>query len=786
MCKAKLYIFTFLILLPILLSAIIRYVDDDYPEPTSPYYDNIQEAIIDFNTGDVIFVYPGIYNESITNNVNGTRKHITLRSNYSISGKWEDVENTLIDALGLGATVVSLSGDRNVEINGFTIKNGNHGIICVTADLDLSNSIVEDNYQYPSTGAGIRLTAGSSLNMDNCIIRNNETTDGGGIHSTNANVTVSSSTFYGNEASGGKGGAICFSYGWGECDNLSIYHCLFYENTADDYGGAIYYPGCSSGTLPELEIDFTTFADNAVTTGNGAKGIDLGSDGHDNYKSALIENSIFSEASPNISTSTRNCYINYSCLSNGCDNSNATLSNCITANPDFVSAANDDYHIKWGSPCIDEADPNADDDDDYSKADMGVYPYERDHFDMSTRYSWLCYPRLDVSDAVNNGEADDYLYPDAAMDDYWNDVPDVVYVYDENNPSPPDEAIYGESDEGNLLWDDPYYKFFSYKGIKVSSGNQFYIGGYLMDSDYEFDDLTANVDNWLGYFLEESQHVDDAIDSGVMDDLLEIRTQTWSLIRANTTIEWQISVNYTFNYGDLVILKPDVTISDFKWQQPSRDITDPIYRPHAEYFSFVDEIDYMSIIAEFSPEDMPEEVAIYVNDVCKGAQVVEDTLCQICAYILEEEAGSEIEFAFYDGERSVRSCKYLVLDNLTGNVTGSNLVTGTPGSYYYVSFPAGNALPPALKYNLRVAPNPFNPSTAICFELEVESEISLNIYNVKGQLVKNLVNETYRPGDYQVIWDGHDSLGNVSSSGVYFYQMQCGSDVINGKMLMLK
>jgi len=43
---------------------------------------------------------------------------------------------------------------------------------------------------------------------------------------------------------------------------------------------------------------------------------------------------------------------------------------------------------------------------------------------------------------------------------------------------------------------------------------------------------------------------------------------------------------------------------------------------------------------------MPQEVAIYVNDVCKGAQVVEDTLCQICAYILEEEAGSEIEFAF--------------------------------------------------------------------------------------------------------------------------------------------
>ena len=87
---------------------------------------------------------------------------------------------------------------------------------------------------------------------------------------------------------------------------------------------------------------------------------------------------------------------------------------------------------------------------------------------------------------------------------------------------------------------------------------------------------------------------------------------------------------------------------------------------------------------------------------------------------------------------------------------------------------------------MRVAPNPFNPSTAICFELEEESEISLSIYNIKGQLVKNLVNETYRPGEYQVIWNGHDQNGQKASSGVYFYQMQCGSDTINGKMLMLK
>jgi FlgD Ig-like domain/Chlamydia polymorphic membrane protein (Chlamydia_PMP) repeat len=792
MCKEKKSIIAIIMLLPLLLCAITLYVDGDYISTTpgwgTTHFAEIQDAIDAFATGDVIFVYPGTYDEAITNYSNSVHRQITLRSNYTISGNWEDVENTVIDAYGQGFPVVSLSQLQTVEveINGFTIKNGTTGIACIGPDLDLLNCIVEDNSNQGS-GGGLNTRSNSNSTLFNCIFRDNESGNGGGIYSDNSTVNIDNSEFYSNEATGGKGGAICFNYENGACNSLSISRSIFYENTADDYGGAIYYPGCSSGTLPELEIDFTTFADNAVTTGNGAKGIDLGSDGHDNYKSALIENSIFSEASPNISTSTHNCDINYTCLKNGCDNPNADLSNCITSDPDFVSVANDDYHIKWGSPCIDEADPAADDDDDYSNADMGVYPYERDHFDMTrVTYRWICYPRLDVTDGVNNGESDDYLCPDAAMDAFWSTVPNGVDIFDQWNPETGDAVCEGVNDEDDLVWTPDLYEFFSYRGIKVQTDNQFYIGGYLMDPDYEFDDLTADADNWLGYFLEESQHVEDAIDSGFMDDLLEIRTQNWSMVRGTLQSRWTISVNYTFNYGDLVILKPGATIADFKWQQPSRDSIEPILRPQTEYFSYDDEVDYMNIIAEFSPEDMPQEVAIYVNDVCKGAQVVEDTLCQICAYILEEEPGSEIEFAFYDGERSIRSCKYLVLDNLTGNVTGSNLVTGTPGSYYYVSFKDGDALPPAIKYNLRVAPNPFNPSTAICFELDDESEISLNIYNIKGQLVRNLVNETYRPGEYQVVWDGHDSLGNVSSSGVYFYQMKCGSDVISGKMLMLK
>ncbi|MCF7913523.1 MAG: right-handed parallel beta-helix repeat-containing protein [Candidatus Cloacimonetes bacterium] len=795
MCKVKKYIVAFIMLLPLLLCGITLYVDDDYTSVTpgwgTTHFAAIQDAIDMYSTGDVIFVYPGTYYEAIINYTSGTYIPVVIRSNYSVSGNWEDVENTVIDAYGQGVTAVTFSrspGGVNfdVELNGFTVKNGFRGITAISVYADILNCIIENNMNQ-NLGGGLYTRNLSTSTLENCVFRNNKADDGGGIYSKYSSVIIDNCEFYSNEASGGKGGAICFSHDTDACNSLTISRSLFYENTADDYGGAIYYPGCSSQTLPELEINFTTFADNAVTTGNGAKGLDLGTD-YDYYKSALIENSIFSEASPNISTSTRNCDINYSCLKNGCDNANADLSNCITSDPDFVSANDDDYHIKWGSGCIDTADPAADEDDDYSRADMGIYPYERDHFDMTrVTYRWVCYPRLDVSDDVNNGENDDYVLVGAAMNDYWSTKPSSIYIYDEDDPGPyPDWACSGTLSGGSYTWSDPFYNFFSFKGVKIQTNYHFYIGGYLMDPTYEFDDLTANQDNWVGYYLEESQHVQDAIDSGFLDDLLEIRTENWSMTRGTLLSKWTISANYTFNCGDLVILKPGVTISDFKWEQPSRDITEPVYRPYAEHFNFDDEIDYMNIIAEFSPEDMPQEVAVYVNDVCKGAQVVEDTLCQICAYILEEEPGSEIEFAFYDGERSFRSRDYTVIDNITGQVTGSDLVTGTPGSFYYVSFKDDAELPPAIKYNVRVAPNPFNPSTAICFELEEESEIKLSIYNVKGQIVKTLVNETYRPRAYQVIWDGDDQAGQKMSSGVYFYRMECGEDFINGKMLMLK
>jgi hypothetical protein len=69
-------------------------------------------------------------------------------------------------------------------------------------------------------------------------------------------------------------------------------------------------------------------------------------------------------------------------------------------------------------------------------------------------------------------------------------------------------------------------------------------------------------------------------------------------------------------------------------------------------------------------------------------------------------------------------------------------------------------------------PNPFNPSTTIKYELPVNVENPvIEIYNIKGQKVKSLVEEFSESSNHSVIWDGNDESGKPVSSGVYFYKL---------------
>ncbi len=83
-------------------------------------------------------------------------------------------------------------------------------------------------------------------------------------------------------------------------------------------------------------------------------------------------------------------------------------------------------------------------------------------------------------------------------------------------------------------------------------------------------------------------------------------------------------------------------------------------------------------------------------------------------------------------------------------------------------------------------PNPFNPETTISFNLKDAGRVSIYIYNMRGQMIRKLVDTQMLAGNHSVVWDGRDSMGRSVSSGTYLYRMQSGRYSSTKKMIMMK
>ena len=90
---------------------------------------------------------------------------------------------------------------------------------------------------------------------------------------------------------------------------------------------------------------------------------------------------------------------------------------------------------------------------------------------------------------------------------------------------------------------------------------------------------------------------------------------------------------------------------------------------------------------------------------------------------------------------------------------------------------------PQLKQNY---PNPFNPSTFVRYVLPEQSEVTLNIYNLDGELVKTLYTGILPAGSHQVMWDGTDQQHTPVASGLYFCRMQTKQNTQTIKMMLLR
>jgi len=93
---------------------------------------------------------------------------------------------------------------------------------------------------------------------------------------------------------------------------------------------------------------------------------------------------------------------------------------------------------------------------------------------------------------------------------------------------------------------------------------------------------------------------------------------------------------------------------------------------------------------------------------------------------------------------------------------------------------------PLAQYLAQNRPNPFGAQTTVHYSLKAKCRVALAIYDIRGALVRELVDETVAAGVHQVVWDGRDGRGHAVASGVYFCHLEAGEFRETRRMVLLR
>lgn len=108
------------------------------------------------------------------------------------------------------------------------------------------------------------------------------------------------------------------------------------------------------------------------------------------------------------------------------------------------------------------------------------------------------------------------------------------------------------------------------------------------------------------------------------------------------------------------------------------------------------------------------------------------------------------------------------------------------GSEVIRSITISISLPPKSLTLCQNFPNPFNPATTVKFFNPGQEHITLAIYDIGGRRIRTLIDADKGTGWHAVQWNGTNDLGNSVGSGVYYYRLTAGKQVITKKLVMLR
>jgi len=168
------------------------------------------------------------------------------------------------------------------------------------------------------------------------------------------------------------------------------------------------------------------------------------------------------------------------------------------------------------------------------------------------------------------------------------------------------------------------------------------------------------------------------------------------------------------------------------------------------------------------------------NEVLNDAIMINSQLIQD-----SEQQGTQMRYSYLDQEVLRDHQYYYWLESVSLNGETENF---GPISVFVTAEEDEQEIPSIpMKIKLISAfPNPFNPYTNIRYSLPEAGDIRIDIFNLKGQLLKSFSRNHSEAGYYQLQWDGKDAMGQSMSSGVYLYRMSSGKYTETKKMVISK
>ena len=188
---------------------------------------------------------------------------------------------------------------------------------------------------------------------------------------------------------------------------------------------------------------------------------------------------------------------------------------------------------------------------------------------------------------------------------------------------------------------------------------------------------------------------------------------------------------------------------------------------------------------------MKDSITVTVTTDPVGLEVMVDSVTYISPKVFETTFGSFHRIGAVSpqyGDTIYRFSHWSDGDSIQHSIqVPASDVTYT--AFYDVEIPTaiGDLPMPTEVALYQNAPNPFNPTTMIRYDVPVgTSRATLRIYSVAGQLIQTLIDGPVTPGRKSTMWSGKDTRGNPVSSGIYFYRLHAGGRTITKKMVFLK